>query len=60
MDVYVVCCKTKGKMLANQDKETSTDEVQSTRKYKKNPGGCEIFRTRPDRTWGPHSLLYNG
>jgi len=20
----------------------------------------EIFRTRPDRLWGPHSLLYNG
>ena len=20
----------------------------------------EIFRTRPDRPWGPHSLLYNG
>ena len=25
-----------------------------------NPGGGEIFRTRPDRTWGPPSLLYNG
>ena len=26
-----------------------------------NPGGGgEIFRTRPDRPWGPHSLLYNG
>jgi hypothetical protein len=25
-----------------------------------NPGGGEIFLTRPDRTWGPHSLLYNG
>ena len=23
------------------------------------PGG-EIFRTRPDRPWGPSSLLYNG
>ena len=22
--------------------------------------GCEIFRTRPDRPWGPPSLLYNG
>ena len=27
---------------------------------KKNPGGDEIFRTRPDRPLGPHSLLYNG
>jgi len=22
--------------------------------------GGEIFRTRPDRLWGPPSLLYNG
>jgi hypothetical protein len=27
---------------------------------KKNPGGGEIFRTRPDRHWGPPGLLYNG
>jgi hypothetical protein len=25
-----------------------------------NPGGCEFFRTRPDRPCGPPSLLYNG
>ena len=25
-----------------------------------NPGVCEIFRTCPDRPWGPPSLLYNG
>jgi len=25
-----------------------------------NPGGGEIFRTRPDRPWGPASHLYNG
>jgi len=24
-----------------------------------NPGEGEIFLTRPDRTWGPPSLLYN-
>jgi hypothetical protein len=24
-----------------------------------NPSGGEIFRTRPDRSWGPPSLLYN-
>ena len=24
------------------------------------PVGGEIFRTRPDRPWGPPSLLYNG
>jgi len=23
-------------------------------------GGCETFRSRPDRPWGPPSLLYNG
>jgi len=22
-------------------------------------GGSQIFRTRPDRPWGPPSLLYN-
>jgi hypothetical protein len=27
---------------------------------KKNPGGGEIFRSRPDRPWGPPILLYNG
>jgi hypothetical protein len=25
-----------------------------------NPGGSEIFRTRPHRPWGPPTLLYNG
>ena len=25
-----------------------------------NPGGGEISRTRPDRPWGPPSLLHNG
>ena len=25
-----------------------------------NPGGGEILLTRPDRPWGPPSLLYNG
>jgi hypothetical protein len=25
-----------------------------------NPGGGKIFRTLPDRSWGPPSLLYNG
>ena len=24
------------------------------------PVGGEIFRTRPDRSWGPHSIIYNG
>jgi hypothetical protein len=25
-----------------------------------NSGGGQVFRTRPDRPWGPPSLLYNG
>ena len=25
-----------------------------------NPGGGEIFRTCPDRSWGPPNLLYKG
>jgi len=25
-----------------------------------NPGWGDIFRTRPDRLWGPAGLLYNG
>jgi hypothetical protein len=25
-----------------------------------NPGGSEIFYTRPDRPWGPPSLVHNG
>ena len=25
-----------------------------------NPGGGEIFRTRPDRLWDPPIILYNG
>jgi hypothetical protein len=28
--------------------------------WESNPGGGEIFRTCPDRPWGPLSLLYNG
>jgi len=28
--------------------------------HRSNPGGGEIFHTRPDRPWVPPSLLYNG
>ena len=28
--------------------------------WRSNPGGGEIFRTRPDRLWGPPRLLYIG
>jgi hypothetical protein len=43
--MFVLCVVSKGKMQENQGKETSTNEVQSTRKYKKNPpavGGGDI------------------
>ena len=41
----------------NQD----IDVVQMKyREPKKNSGGGEIFSTRPDRSWGPTSLLHNG
>ena len=35
MNVCVVSKDKKGKMQDNEDKETSTDEIQSTREYKK-------------------------
>jgi hypothetical protein len=34
--------------------------IQIRCQKKKNPGGGEIFRTRPDRPWDPPNLLYNG
>jgi hypothetical protein len=37
-----------------------TNRIGQKKKKKKNPGGGEIFRTRPDRPWGPPNLLYNG
>jgi hypothetical protein len=36
------------------------DQRGKTGQKKKNPGGDEIFHSRPDRPWGPLSLLYNG
>ena len=35
-------------------------ELRAGRSGGSNPGGGEIFRTCPDRPWGPPSLLYNG
>jgi hypothetical protein len=44
-------------MEDNEDKETSTDEVQSTREYKQNPDGGGIFHTvHPDP--GAHPSSY--
>jgi hypothetical protein len=40
MDVYVVLySRNKGQNAGHQDTETSTDEVQSTREYKKEKVG---------------------
>jgi hypothetical protein len=48
-------------MQVNQDKKQKYSlGTNSVPKKKKNPGGGEIFRTRPDRPWGPFSLLYKG
>ena len=33
--------------------------LQTGRSGDRNPGGGEVFRSRPDRPWGPPSLLYN-
>ena len=47
-------------MQDNQDKETSTDEVQTEyKRIKIILLGGEFFRTRPDRSLGPPSLLCN-
>jgi hypothetical protein len=37
-----------------------SDSLRAGRVRGSNPGGGEIFRTRPDRPWGPPRLLYNG
>jgi hypothetical protein len=69
MDICVVCLskdtKAKGRMQDNEDKETSTDEVECTKEYKKkkttkqkqNPLGGEIFRICLEGPWDPPSLL---
>jgi hypothetical protein len=40
--------------------EEENEDSEDHHNDKKNPGGGEIFRTRPDRPQGPPSLLYNG
>jgi hypothetical protein len=62
-DISVVCCtaKTKQRSQDNPDKETNTAKVQRQKKRRnswgRNSGEGEIFRTKPDRHWGPPSLL---
>jgi hypothetical protein len=49
------------------NRQTWTGIVQSVQRLatgwkirRSNPGGIQIFRTRPDRPCGPPRLLYNG
>jgi hypothetical protein len=44
----------------NSTKMDQRGKTPDRQKKKKNPGGGEIFRIRPDRPWGLPSLLYNG
>jgi len=37
-----------------------SDSLRGGRSGDRIPVGGEIFRTRPDRPWGPPTLLYNG
>jgi hypothetical protein len=45
-------------MQGSQDKATSTEYKRIP--PRRNTGGGEIFRTRPDLPWGPPSLPYIG
>jgi hypothetical protein len=64
--ICVVCCtvRTKRKSRDSQDKEVRikvhTERERDRQTDKRIPSGGEIFRTRPDRSCGPPSLLYNG
>ena len=42
-------------MLKCVDKKATSWTVRGS-----NPGGVQISHTRPDQSWGPPSLLYNG
>jgi hypothetical protein len=58
--MYAVTCDTHTHAGVGRDSEVSI----ATRYGLDGPGlksrwGEEIFRTRPDRPWGPPSLLYN-
>jgi len=46
------------KLGGSQDRSGQVWKISPPKGSK--PGGGEIFRTCPDRPWGPPSLLYNG
>ena len=56
LDKYLNLCST-GLYV---DRDSSVGVATSYGLDGSNPGGGEIFRTRPDRPWDPPSLLYNG
>jgi hypothetical protein len=49
-----------GKKTANRNTDAEFTYITGWTVWGSNPGGGEIFRTCPDRPWGPPSLLYNG
>jgi hypothetical protein len=58
--LYVLNIKDKkAKPRTARTEETSTDKSTDTETKKKNPGGGDISRTRPNRSWGLPSFLYN-
>ena len=61
------CVEVKGLLLSMLSDFKWAAIVQSVQRlatgwtvWESNRGGGEIFRTRPDWFWGPHSLLYVG
>ena len=53
--VLMLCVYTAG-----QDTTVGTATRYGLTVQDANPGGSEVFRTSPDLSWGPPSLLYNG
>ena len=53
--IYKTRCKTVARIARSLQRIATGRTVRES-----NPGGGEVFRTRPDRSWGPPSLLYNG
>ena len=54
--LYLFCPSNKGAGIAQVAQRLDTGWTVR----EMNPGEDEIFRTRPDRPWGPSSLQYNG
>jgi hypothetical protein len=59
-------CEIPSHINTQCDTHTGTGIAQSVQRLAtgwtvraSNPGGGEIYQTRPDRPWGPPSLLYN-